>query len=189
MTVSSSLYILFLWFSLVRSVPLWESATGQVSINSLVPFATYVEAKGAGYVEAKTSHLALQTPGHFGNLTVSPNSYPPPMFYIRNNQLFLYANETSIFNVNVVNTTTMAPPTGEFPLQLVVDRKRKGVTNGAWRWMGTMLDYEFEGRNNGGVYYHCSSEGGGRNLVLFLKGVPTPDNCSLVTLHSFMPNT
>ncbi|KAF9259509.1 hypothetical protein L218DRAFT_827043, partial [Marasmius fiardii PR-910] len=146
----------------------WESATGQVTINSLVPFATYIEAKG--YRETITRHLTLQTPGHLGNLTASPNAYPPPLFYIRNNQLLLYANETSIFNVNVINTTTVAHPTNEIPLQLVVDRKRKGVTSGSWSWMGTMLHYEFGGRNNGGVYFLCKDEAGDEKLILFLKG-------------------
>ena len=92
------------------------------------------------------------------------------MFYIRNNQLFHYINETFIVKVNVVNTTTIVPPTGEVPLQLVVDTKRKAVKNGSWLWRGTMLHYEYSGRSNGGVYYTCPAEGGGSKLVTFLRG-------------------
>ncbi|KAK1236567.1 hypothetical protein PQX77_000119 [Marasmius sp. AFHP31] len=171
MKTLASLCLLFLWFSLVGSIPLWESVTGQISIDSLVPFASYVEAKTA-FRDGVARYLTFPTPERSGNLTISEdsNSGSPPLFYVRNNQLFHFINETYIVNVNVVNTTTIAPPTAEFPLQLAVDKKRKGIRNGSWVWRGTMLHYEFGGRSNGGVYYSCPAEDGGSKLLTFLRG-------------------
>ncbi|KAL0579676.1 hypothetical protein V5O48_002306 [Marasmius crinis-equi] len=170
MKLAISLCFLFcLLFVLVGSVPVWESATGQFTINSLVPFASFIEAKAAGR-EAITRYLTFQTPEPPGNLTVTTKPYSPPLFYVRNNQLFHYVNESFVFPVNVINTTTIYPPTAEIPLQLVMDSKSKGVTNGSWKWRGTMLHYHFGGRSNGGVYFLCETEDGGSKLVMFLRG-------------------
>ncbi|KAF8897527.1 hypothetical protein BD779DRAFT_1781972 [Infundibulicybe gibba] len=56
--------------------------------------------------------------GQPGNLTVLPNPRTPPLFFINQNQLWQFNNESTIYSVNFVNTTR----TAEFPLQLVLER-------------------------------------------------------------------
>ncbi|EEB91668.1 hypothetical protein MPER_09941, partial [Moniliophthora perniciosa FA553] len=140
----------------------WMGAPGQISIGSLVPGAAYVEAKSAHRTGDVARHLAPSVPGNLGNLSV--------------NQLWQFQNQSAIFHVNVVNTTEPHHPTGEIPLQLTLDTQRKGITNGNFRWRGTMLHYDFGGRTNGGVYYHCPTPDGAK-LLLFLKG--TNPECPL----------
>lgn len=104
-----------------------------------------------------------------GNLTISPNSRAPGLFYINRGQLWQYINATSIFHVNVVNTTTVVPGMQDIPVQLVLDSKRTGIKSGSFRWKGTMLYYDYGQQTNQGVYYSCAVEGGGTNLFMFLK--------------------
>jgi len=171
------------FMNLVSAIPTWEG-TRQTTISSLVgPSATYIEAIVAGRPseQYRTRHLSLNYPGQPGNLTVLPNSRAPPLFYIHRNQLWQFNNETSIYPVNTLNTTS----TDSFPLQLVVGKKRSGDQNGLWRWRGTMLYYDQGAMGNSGLYYDCSMEGGSRGVFMFLQPSPTPTGCETFTLHTW----
>lgn len=174
--------------SLVTSMPAW-GIPSQGSISSLVSGNSFIVAKSS-YREAITRYLTpSHAPGQSGNLTVLENPPNPPLFYVYRNKLWHFVNETAIYNINVINTTSVAHPTGEVPLQLVIGSKDSGIKHGNWRWRGTMLHYDVGGATNGGVYYSCQSRNGGSRLLMFLKGVPTPDGCSFITLHSFTRET
>ncbi|KAG5646558.1 hypothetical protein DXG03_002861 [Asterophora parasitica] len=101
-----------------------------------------------------------------------PNSRQPSLFYIHRSQLWLFVNETTIFPVNALNTTNKA----DFPLQLVVGRKRQGSKTGLWRWQGTMLYYD-QGKDsgNGGLYYSCTLPDGSNGVFTFLKAYVITD--------------
>lgn len=89
------------------------------------------------------------------------------MFYIKNNQLWHFHNASTIFPVNVINSTLSS----QMPLQLVVGNKREGVKGGSWRWQGTRLFYEQGSAHNSGVYYSCQDTNGLMGLFLFLRGL------------------
>ncbi|KAK7470655.1 hypothetical protein VKT23_002078 [Stygiomarasmius scandens] len=183
-------FFLLCSLSLVASIPTWMYAPGQSQIGSLVPGAATIEALGVGSnpYQASTRHLAAYRKDYEGNLTVTftRSRYGPDLFYINRQQLWLFANETAIFPVNVVNTTTVHPDAGEVPMRLVIGDKHKNtVTSGSWRWRGTMLNYDLGPLSNGGVYYHCPQASGEAIIYTFFKGVPTPQGCNLVTLHAF----
>ncbi|KDQ64496.1 hypothetical protein JAAARDRAFT_228050 [Jaapia argillacea MUCL 33604] len=172
----------FCYTSLVFGVPTWEG-TSQRSIGSLVPGASPIEALGEMVPGQWPSPKYLSVPnppGVPGNVSVYPNP-SPPYFFVRNDQLWQITNDTSILAVNVVNTTGVA----DVPLKLMVGKKRSGITNGSWRWRGTMLYYEQGSNSNQGVYYVCIEKTGHSGVYMFLKPSPTPSGCSLVTLHSF----
>ncbi|KAF9462642.1 hypothetical protein BDZ94DRAFT_1194273 [Collybia nuda] len=164
------------------AVPTWEGLNGRNSIGSLVPGAAYIEAIGPTREhDYQTRHLSVQIPGQPGNLTLAPNTRAPPLFYIHRNQLWQYNNETAIYYVNVVNTTE----TSHFPLQLVLGRKKVGITNGFWQWRGTMLYYDQGQKGITGIYYNCPLEDGSAGVFMYLQPGPTPLSCEQVTLHSF----
>ncbi len=102
--------------------------------------------------------------GNPGNLTMYRNR-SPPLFYIHQNQLWHFHNDSKILAVNVHNSTK----SGELPLQLIVEEKLGGVPGGRWRWQGTMLFYENGARNNEGLFYSCADVNGLNGLFLFLQ--------------------
>ncbi|KAG5652428.1 hypothetical protein H0H81_005024 [Sphagnurus paluster] len=182
---SIAIAFLLLFVASVSAVPSWEAARGQTNIGSLVPGASYIEAVGP-YKEGQyhTQHLTILKRGKLfmdnhhnppspdlrlgepGNMTVQTTYRGgPPLFYINQNQLWLFNNATSILPVNALNTTKKA---GQ-PLQLIVGKKRAGSRSGFWRWQGTMLHYE-EGRmGNGGIFYTCEMEDGTSGVFMFLE--------------------
>ena len=90
----------------------------------------------------------------------------PPLFYIHQNQLWHFHNESAIMPVNVQNTTG----DGALPLQMVVGTRRdEGVQGGRWRWQGTMLFYENGAQDNQGLFYSCADVNGLNGLFLFLQ--------------------
>lgn len=89
----------------------------------------------------------------------------PPLFYIHQNQLWHYHNESTILPINVHNSTRAA----DLPLQLVADTEPAGVPGGRWRWQGTMLFYENGAQDNQGLYYSCQDVNGLNGLFTFLK--------------------
>ena len=124
------------------------------------------------------------------------------MFFVNRNQLFLYTNDSSILTVNVLNTT--ASDEDPMPYKITIDNKRAGLSDTVWRWQGTLLQFDHGQRNNQGLYYSCLNKRGIWNLYLFLQPyvtallracesslnnlsdrAPTPDDCKIVTLHSF----
>ncbi|KAF8076379.1 hypothetical protein FPV67DRAFT_414750 [Lyophyllum atratum] len=179
----SILVATFLWFAIsVTAIPAWEGARGQTSISSLVSGTSYIEAVGSSRdcESYRTTHLSLLHPGQPGNLTVAPNTRVPSLFYIHRNQLWQFHNETSIYPVNVLNSTM----TG-FPLQLIVGKKSAGIRSGSWRWHGTMLYYDQGSAGNGGLYYSCTMEDGSNGVFMFLQPSPTPPACERMTMHSW----
>ncbi len=107
-----------------------------------------------------------------GKLTITPRARETrtPLFYLNRGRLFQFINDTTIFSVNVVNTTEEAPGVPEIPLQLVLSEKTGGISSGSWGWKGTMLVYQLGSNNNSGVYYDCMLPQGGHGVLTFLKG-------------------
>ncbi|KAF9009072.1 hypothetical protein BDQ17DRAFT_1349476 [Cyathus striatus] len=170
-------------FSLALAIPTWEGINVRGSIGSLVPGTSYIEALGParGNEKSQLRHLSLPVPGNPGNLTVMPNYRAPGLFYVGQNQLWNFVNETAIFPVNAINVTS----TSEFPLQLIVGTKQAGISTGSWRWRGTMLYYDQGSRGNQGLFYTCTTDSGLPGVFMFLQPSPTPPGCDTLTLHSF----
>ncbi|KAJ7283657.1 hypothetical protein C8J57DRAFT_1498684 [Mycena rebaudengoi] len=152
-------------FTAVGAFPTWQGLNYAASINSLVSGASYIEAIGPFGAFKSLSHLSSHIPGEPGNLTVL--SYAelregPPLFSLSQNQFWQYKNETTIYPVNVINTTMIA---GVPPLQIVIGGKRAGmVTGGKWRWQGTMLHYDIGSRRASQVFYKCET-----GIFMFLE--------------------
>ena len=89
----------------------------------------------------------------------------PPLFYIHQNQLWHYHNDSTILPVNVHNTTGSA----QLPLQLIADPAPGGVPGGRWRWQATMLFYENGAQNNEGLFYSCADVNGLNGMFLLLQ--------------------
>ncbi|KAF4619170.1 hypothetical protein D9613_005084 [Agrocybe pediades] len=177
-----ALFVFLLSWRLIAAVPTWEGMNGRGSIGSLIPGASYIEAMGA--LSAKTNHLApLTPPGPAANLTIRTNMENPPTFYINQNQLWLLVNETTVYPVNVHNSTTVH----QLPMQLILGHKRDGITDGTWRWKATQLYYEFPGGNtNHGLYYRCILPSGSYNVFMTVIDMAPPPGCQIITLHSFI---
>lgn len=93
-----------------------------------------------------------------GNATILLHQSAPPLFLINRRQLYYYVNETTMYPINVHNTTLLHRP----PLQLMVDtKKNKGVKGGAWRWQGSQLHYDYPGGiGTQGVFWSCVTQPG-----------------------------
>lgn len=167
----------------VNAIPAWEG--GRSAINSLVTGAGYIEALRAPR-EAHTEHLSIAPLGTPGNLTVAQNYKAPPLFYINGGQLWQPINETTIFSVNLLNTTHVPFADGNYPLQLVLAPKQNGIRGGYWRWDGTMLYYDNPPLGNQGLFYTCYNEAGLNGVFLFLRPAATPPGCHYFTMHSWI---
>lgn len=174
----------------VSGMPSFEGVTSWSSMNNLVPGMSHLQGLGPiaaqgegasipfymsiaaprGTSDSLTVHaptrLLTRTPnaGLPGNVTVYRNK-SPPLFYIHQNQLWHYHNESTILPINVHNSTKAA----DLPLQLVADTEPAGVPGGRWRWQGTMLFYENGEQDNQGLYYSCQDVNGLNGLFTFLK--------------------
>jgi hypothetical protein len=106
--------------------------------------------------------------GEYSNITVAPsNIATPQLFYINQEQLWLLVNETAVYPVNVHNSTD----SHDLPMQLVLGKKKEGITTGTWRWQTTMLYYDLPGGNsNNGLYYQCITDSGAYNV--FMTTIP-----------------
>ncbi|KAJ3869635.1 hypothetical protein EV359DRAFT_76440 [Lentinula novae-zelandiae] len=176
-------FVLLFWAVTAFAVPTFE---GQYSIGSLIPGLSSLQALREGHSrKSAPRHLNVRPPDAIGNLTITSGAVGTPLFYIHRSRLWQYVNETSIHAVNVVNGTEDAPGTNQIPLQMMLDEQPGGINGGVWKWQGTMLIYQLGSKNNSGVYYDCMLPKGGRGLLTFLQGVPTPRGCSLLTLHGF----
>lgn len=114
-------------------------------------------------------HVAnISRKGTIGNITIKPETRSgSPMFYINQNALWLLVNETTVYPVNIHNSTGFH----ELPMQLVLGKQRQGVTAGTWRWKGTQLYYDMPGgQSNMGLYFHCLTKSGQFNT--FMSPVP-----------------
>lgn len=95
----------------------------------------------------------------------------PPLFYIHQNQLWHYHNDSTILSVNVHNIsgTSTNPGSAQLPLQMIVGPTPDGVPGGRWRWQATMLFYENGAQNNQGLFYSCADVNGLNGMFLFLQ--------------------
>jgi len=167
----------------IAAIPTWEGMNGRGSIGSLIPGASYINAMGPVVHKGYEKHLTVRNPGQIGNLTLLPDTkFPPPLFYINQNQLWLLVNETTVYPVNIHNSTGFH----ELPMQLVLGKKRDGITFGTWRWKATQLYYDLPGgQSNLGIYFHCLI-GGSFNIFMSPIPAPRPNGCQQMTLHSFI---
>ncbi|KAF8914592.1 hypothetical protein CPB85DRAFT_519397 [Mucidula mucida] len=205
----SILLIIVCMYLPVHGMPAWGGAPGRTSIGSLVPGATHIEAIIPSRTSGKgtTTHLTIPSIDHLGNLTLIPTAktnYSPPLFFINQDHLWLFRNESAIFPVSVVNATTQFEDSqqNQAPMQLIIDRKHVGVSGGSWKWRGTRLHYHHGNHNNAGVFYSCPTENGGTGVYLVLKvyanhlhtwaksthhfySAGRMQGCNVVSLHSF----
>ncbi|KAJ7129678.1 hypothetical protein C8R44DRAFT_700656 [Mycena epipterygia] len=166
------------------ALPTWEGLNSRSDfMDSLVPSSTYIEVLGPPNVIQTRSHLSSNVPGEVGNLTALPTAQlrVPPLFAVSQDQLWQYANETTIHPVAVVNTTVVGVP----PLQMVLGKQRTGlIAGGTWEWRGTMLRFALGSSGNSGMFYTCPSTSV-TGIFMFLEPSPTPPGCHIITLHSF----
>ncbi|KAL1944193.1 hypothetical protein VTO73DRAFT_3378 [Trametes versicolor] len=171
---------------LVSGMPSFDGVTSWSTMNTLVPGMSQLQGLGpaaaaAGEVNSVPFYMSIAAPrGLPGNVTIYRNK-SPPLFYIHQNQLWHYHNESTILPVNVQNSTQAAG----LPLQMVADPQPGGVPGGRWRWQGTMLFYENGPQNNQGLFYSCQDVNGLNGLFLFLQCSPPPAGCTPFTIHSF----
>ncbi|TFK25745.1 hypothetical protein FA15DRAFT_616950 [Coprinopsis marcescibilis] len=184
-TVLSSLVL----NSLVWSLP-WDGLNGRSSMNSMIAGATSIEAVGPLRVNQvpHQRHLGVKENGDIGNATILVHQKRPPLFIINRRQLYLYLNETTVFPVNVHNTTLPDIP----PLQLKVEPKKGGITGGGWRWTGSMLHYDFPGEAGYQSLFwvcpgpHDSKSPAWTGIFMFgPKGDGRVTECNSLMLHSF----
>ncbi|KAJ7095378.1 hypothetical protein B0H15DRAFT_829310 [Mycena belliarum] len=153
--------------ALVLALPTWEGLNSRSDfMATLVPSTTYIEVLGPPAVITTQSHLSSDVPGEPGNLTALPTAQlrGPPLFSVKQNQLWQYRNETTVYPVTILNTTLVD---GVPPLQMVLGKQRSGtVTGGAWEWRGTMLRYTLGASGNGGIFYTCEGVAG---IFMFLE--------------------
>ncbi|KAF7301669.1 hypothetical protein MIND_00732400 [Mycena indigotica] len=179
--------LLLLCIATVAALPTWEGLNNRADFMSeLVPTTTHIQVFG-GDINSP-NHLCSHTPGEPGNVTFEPTyKQTPALFSISQQQLWQYKNASTIYPVAVVNTTLFGTDDGPF-LQLVLGKQPRTssvVSGGSWKWRGTMLNYWYGPKSNGGVYFSCPT-GGSRNGLFTRLGLgPTPEGCQLVTLHSF----
>jgi len=182
----SALSICSACLCLVLAIPTYDGMGSFGSINNLVSGLTTLEAVGTGGIDPQNPsrhYMTILSPrGYPGNATIY-RAKIPPLFYIRNDQLWHFHNESSIHPVKVHNSTASS----QLPLQVVVGAKlskRTEVKGGTWRWQGTMLRYE-QGTHSTPLFYSCQDTNGLMGLFLFLEPSPPPTGCSPFTLHSF----
>ncbi|KAJ2931734.1 hypothetical protein H1R20_g5353, partial [Candolleomyces eurysporus] len=162
---------------------------------------TYIEAMGRADLGEMgfTRHLMGLPQGQPGNVTIRVDEKSPSFFFVRKNQLYQYVNDTTIYPVNVHNVTIDRVP----PLQLVLGKKPDGLPGGTWRFSGSMLYYDFPGRNDDlmrtnnnpeylkyfrsqGLFYTCAFPNGGSGVFMFYYLQDMGVDCFPFTLHSFM---
>ncbi|TFL06020.1 hypothetical protein BDV98DRAFT_580077 [Pterulicium gracile] len=206
MFASGSLKILLLafgLFSMANAIALYEGAlisdyTGGANEAGMIP--------GAGWITVMTPEnpsrwgikylSALGVRGNPTNLTIRSNAGPrftePPVFFIKNEQLYQLNNQSSVFHVNVMNTTELSnsrdPADAQsHKLRMEITPQKRGV-RGVWKWKGTMLHFEHGGISNRGVFYGCQEEIAPTitSLEIYLTSIPTPKFCQIVTLHSWV---
>ncbi|KAJ3488694.1 hypothetical protein NLI96_g2663 [Meripilus lineatus] len=178
--------------STVFSIPVFEGISAwSSSIGSLVPGVTVIEAIGSGGTDPLTYvplYMSTEGPrGSPGNVSVTRDP-SPPLFYIANNELYHFHNESTILPIQVHNSTQSA----KLPLQLTIGdgeatgklSRRTIVPGGNWRWQGTMLRYD-QGTTSTPLFFSCQDANGLMGLFLHPKPSPTPEGCTAFTLHSF----
>lgn len=185
--------------STVFSIPVFEGISAwSSSIGSLVPGVTVIEAIGSGGTDPLTYvplYMSTEGPrgkfqriifyiipfcrtsltdplsGSPGNVSVTRDP-SPPLFYIANNELYHFHNESTILPIQVHNSTQSA----KLPLQLTIGdgeatgklSRRTIVPGGNWRWQGTMLRYD-QGTTSTPLFFSCQDANGLMGLFLHPK--------------------
>ncbi|KAL5507870.1 hypothetical protein ACEPAH_5488 [Sanghuangporus vaninii] len=184
-------FVLSLILELAQALPQWDGFWGsspQISIGSLVPGATVIEAitEGIDSHQYRPKYLSIPAEkGAPGPAAIFEHN-SPPLFYIHNGQLWQPTNLTSILRVNVLNVTSIEQKgiIHPAPLKIEISEEPKGL-DGTWRWSGTKLYFEVGNRSNKGLYFSCVTNGGARALYTALEDMPVPYDCKFTTLHSF----
>ncbi|KAI1795118.1 hypothetical protein LXA43DRAFT_1091240 [Ganoderma leucocontextum] len=172
----------------VAAMPSFDGVTSWSSIGNLVPGLSYLEGLGPASTHGRADHTPFYlsigaTRGNPGNMTMYRNK-SPPLFYIHQNQLWHYHNDSTILPVNVHNSTGSA----QLPLQMIAGTQPDGVPGGRWRWQATMLFYENGAQDNQGLFYSCADVNGLNGMFLFLQCSAPPPGCTAFTVHSFNSN-
>ena len=150
----------------------------QSSIGNIVPAASFIEAivsgvnpnqryrpkyLGVGASKGLPSHLRLlKSPDNWlragvpGPAVIYENP-SPPLFFINERQLWQLTNQTSILQMNVIDVTDIAG--NPAPLKLEFGDKKEGISEGLWRWRGTMLHYDLGKSTNKGLFFSCGVRG------------------------------
>ncbi|KAG2020967.1 hypothetical protein CC2G_006247 [Coprinopsis cinerea AmutBmut pab1-1] len=182
----------WLFFTLLPSLVLglpWDAINGRSAMGSMVTGAAPLE--GIGPLRQNqvphNRHLGIRG-GHdaLGNLTILVHQLTPPHFIINRRQLYYYMNSTTVFPVNVVNTTLPDRP----PLQLIVGKKREGLKGGSWRFAGSMLYYDYPGNaGSQGIFWSCQMPGQTGPWPGVFLFAPKEENyvndCNSLTFHNF----
>ncbi|KAF5321732.1 hypothetical protein D9619_000940 [Psilocybe cf. subviscida] len=182
-----ALFLLLCSFQLVAAFA-WDGMNGRASMGSLIAGLSQIEAKGPSASGSWSKYLDIQDPDKISNLTIvsAAGKRQSPLFYINQEQLYLLVNETTVYPVNVQNSTAYH----DLPMQLVLGDKRDGITTGKWFWKTTQLYYELPGgKSNDGLYFKCLTESGWFNVFMSNVGVMPPHGCSYMSLHSFIRDT
>ncbi|KAJ3522342.1 hypothetical protein NMY22_g11932 [Coprinellus aureogranulatus] len=197
--VGLSMLAFLLSFGMAFALPWDIGSKGSISSTS-GGILTHIEAMGPkqAHEMVYTRHLMGLPQGQPGNVTTKINAKNPSVFFLRKNQLYQYVNDTTIYPVNVHNVTIPRVP----PLQLRVEKKLDGLKGGTWRFAGSMLYYDFPGRDDEflkenqpeylkyyrsqGLFYNCDLPDGTAGVFMFYYLQDAGVDCHPFTLHSFM---
>jgi hypothetical protein len=185
-------------YQIVNAFPTFEGTIMtdySASSSSLAPGAGYITAMSPTQ-ESRVGLKYLSALGVRGtptNLTIRSNASPrftePPIFFIKNYQLYQLNNASSVFHVNVLNTTLPTDASREdHPLRIEITPQKKGI-QGVWKWKQSMLFFEQGKLSNRGVFYACQDKlsGSTTSVITYLKEPSTePENCLILTLHSYI---
>ncbi|KZP17279.1 hypothetical protein FIBSPDRAFT_747453 [Athelia psychrophila] len=161
----------------VSAIPTWEGIAQRsgFGVTSFIPGATTVEARGSHYrrkpendpkTNGQRDYLHVDTSTGTGKPIVNTVRAPPPLFYLGQNKLYQYTNDSYIIPINVVNSTL----TAEAPLLLVVGKGDSSLAGGKWSWVGSLLNYETpNGKKNRGLFYACNDNAGDPGLYMALE--------------------
>jgi hypothetical protein len=191
MQYTTSMYCILSIFMLIFSTglasPIARNLNSQSRLNfgSLVPGVTHVKAlpipppQPGDENTAQPMYLSMASQLAPGKLTLKQSS--PSLFFISHEQLWVYANESYVHPVNVLNATIP----GNLPLQMAVGNKVEGVTGGSWRWLGTMLFYSLGNRSNGARFHSCKDKDDVLGLYIFLDRHSLPPDCTTLMLQAY----
>ncbi|THH11902.1 hypothetical protein EW145_g322 [Phellinidium pouzarii] len=93
----------------------------------------------------------------------------PPLFFVKNQQLWQPTNMTYVLRLNVLNVTGVDEVgyTHPAPLKLELGERAEGV-DGLFRWRGTKLHFDLGKRTNNGLYFSCQSKNGTKGVYTSL---------------------
>ncbi|KZV61013.1 hypothetical protein PENSPDRAFT_659207 [Peniophora sp. CONT] len=181
----------------VAAVPAWQTFSSRSSIGSLVRDANALEAVGLPF--NKRFFLTMDgAPGEPSNSTITEATLEqqPPLYFLSNDKLYQFTNESYILPVSVLNSTESEED--PMPYKLVIGSEREAVQGITWQWRGPNLhaDYPATNRSNLGIFYTCKNKHGRYGTYLHLddgsqlnvkypRRTPTPHGCYLVKLLDY----